>query len=87
MKTMERINWAPLLLGLAVGVAAGLLFAPEAPQRWKRKARAGVARGREAADVLRDAVDVFHEFRNLARPLEDDLVETSISWADREPIG
>ncbi len=83
---MQKTNFGPFLLGIAAGAAVGLLFAPEAPQRWKRKAKAGVSRGREAVDVVREALEVFQEFRNLGRPLEGDLVEHSTSWGDAEPI-
>ena len=68
----QSIVWKPLLLGVLAGAAAGLLLAPEAPQRWKRRARAGVARGREAVAVLREAADLLEEFRQLGRPLEDE---------------
>jgi hypothetical protein len=84
---MQQIKLGPLLLGIAAGAAVGLLLAPEAPQRWKRRAKAGAARGREAADVLREALEVFQEFRNLGRPLEENVVESSTSWADAEGIG
>ena len=70
---MDRIHWGPFVFGIAAGSAVGLLLAPEAPQRWKRKAQAGVARGREAIDVLREAAEVFQEFRQLGRPLTDDI--------------
>jgi hypothetical protein len=76
-----------LLLGIAAGAALGLLFAPEAPQRWKRAALATAARGREVADVLRDALEVFHEFRDLGRPLEEEPAVVATSWAGGEPIG
>ncbi len=67
-----RVNWTALLTGVAAGAAAGLLLVPEASQRWKRTARAGIARGREALDVLREAAEVYQEFRQLGRPLEED---------------
>ena len=76
---MHEVRWGPFLLGVGAGLAAGLLLAPEAPQRWKRKAKAGVARGREAVDVLREAAEVVQEFRQLGRPLEDDLQSKSAS--------
>ena len=69
---MERMNWAPFLLGVAAGAVVGLLLAPEAPQRWKRKARSAAGRGRELMDVLRDAAEVVQDFRSLARPLDDE---------------
>jgi gas vesicle protein len=69
---MKTSHLGPFLLGVAAGAAVGLLLAPEAPQRWKRKARAGVERGREAAGVLREAAEVFQEFRQLGRPLEEE---------------
>lgn len=75
---MRAMHLGPFLLGIAAGAALGLLLAPEAPQRWKRKAKAGVARGREAVDVLREAAEVLEEFRQLGRPLVDD-VETAHS--------
>jgi hypothetical protein len=68
MKTSDLGTFA---LGIAAGATVGLLLAPESTQRWKRRARAGVARGREAVDVIREAAEVVQEFRNLARPLED----------------
>jgi len=74
---MNEVRWGPFLAGVAAGVAAGLLLAPEAPQRWQRKARAGVARGREAVDLLREAAEVVRDFRQLGRPLEDDIEETT----------
>ncbi|MEZ5366687.1 MAG: hypothetical protein R2748_31190 [Bryobacterales bacterium] len=63
-------HWGALLLGVAAGAAAGLLFAPEAPLRWRRKAKAGVSRVREARGVLQEALEVIEEFRALARPLD-----------------
>ncbi|MCB1020308.1 MAG: YtxH domain-containing protein [Bryobacterales bacterium] len=66
----NRTQWGPLLLGLAAGAAVGLLFAPEAPQRWRRKAKAGAARVREARGVLQEALEVIEEFRALGRPLD-----------------
>ena len=70
------------VLGIAAGAAVGLLVAPEGPQRWKRKARVGVSRGREAVAVLREAAAVFQEFRQLARPLDDDLESGGMGPAD-----
>jgi hypothetical protein len=67
---MERHHWGWLLLGVACGAAVGIALAPEATQRWKRTARAAVGRGREAADVAREAIDVFRDFQRLARPLD-----------------
>lgn len=69
---MREMHWGPFLLGIAAGAAVGLLLAPEGPQRWKRKAKAGVARGREAVDVIREAAEVLAEFRQLGRPLEEE---------------
>lgn len=77
MESAGRINWGPFLAGVAAGAAAGLLLAPEAPQRWRRKARAGATRVREARDVLRDALEVFEEFRALSRPLDEETRGTA----------
>lgn len=74
---MNEVRWAPFLAGVVAGAAVGFLLAPEAPQRWKRKAKAGVSRGREAVDLLREAAEVVQEFRQLGRPLEDDIEETT----------
>ena len=68
---MDEIRWGPFLAGVAAGAAAGLVLAPESTQRLKRKARAGASRVREARDVVRDAWEVFEEFRSLARPLDE----------------
>ena len=67
---MKRSNLGLLLLGIGVGAGAGLLLAPEAPQRWKRKAKAGVSRGRETVALLREATEILQEFRQLGRPLD-----------------
>lgn len=75
-RAMKASDLSMFVLGIATGAAVGALLAPEGPQRWKRKARAGVARGREAVDLVREAAEVFQEFRELGRPLEDDLEST-----------
>ena len=67
---MDRLNWGRLLLGIAAGAAIGYVIAKTAP-RYGRKVRAGVSRVQEARDVVREALEVFEDFRSLARPLEE----------------
>ncbi len=82
---MKASDLGMFVLGVAAGAAVGLVVAPEGPQRWKRKVRSSVSRGREAVAVLREAAAVFQEFRQLIRPLDADPESGGMESGDMGP--